>query len=189
MSMAEATKIGGFFCTVTGDINMIDLDHFKAVKDGAIVANAGQFNVEINIPALRKMSVGDPNLSRPFVDQYTTKDGRKIKILGEGRWINPASVMDMSFANQALSTDYMAKNADKLWEKVDSPRRYCREIARLKLEAHRKAGKVSGLVGKRHLEIGKQKFPSIIEPRGHLVREAFCKQILGHPWHLTTGVV
>jgi adenosylhomocysteinase len=113
------------------------------MKDGAIVANSGHFNVEINIPALKKMSKGDPELVRPFVDQYTTKDGRKINILGEGRLINlasaeghPASVMDMSFANQALSAEYMAKNADKLEKKVYSvPGDIDREIARLKLEA------------------------------------------------------
>ncbi len=117
--------------------------HFEVMKDGAIVANSGHFNVEINIPALQKMSVGEPNLVRPFVDQYTTKDGRKINILGEGRLINlasaeghPASVMDMSFANQALSAEYMAKNADKLEKKVYSvPADIDKEIARLKLEA------------------------------------------------------
>src|SRR5687768_10382658 len=143
MSMAEAIKIGDFFCTVTRDINVIDGKHFEAMKDGAIVANSGHFNVEINIPALEAMSVGKPNLVRPFVDQYETKDGRKINILGEGRLINlasaeghPASVMDMSFANQALSAEYMAKNADKLEKKVYSvPVEIDKEIARLKLEA------------------------------------------------------
>ncbi len=143
MSMGDAAKIGDFFCTVTGDINVIDGHHFEAMKNGAIVANSGHFNVEINIPALKKMSVGEPSLVRPFVDQYTTKDGRKINILGEGRLINlasaeghPASVMDMSFANQALSAEYMAKNADKLEKKVYSvPREIDEEIARLKLEA------------------------------------------------------
>ena len=143
MSMAEAVKIGDFFCTVTGDINVIDAQHFEAMKDGAIVANSGHFNVEINIPALEKMSIGKPNRVRPFVDQYETKDGRKINILGEGRLINlasaeghPASVMDMSFANQALSAEFMAKNADKLEKKVYSvPADIDKEIARLKLEA------------------------------------------------------
>jgi adenosylhomocysteinase len=143
MPMAEAAKIGDFFCTVTGDINVIDTHHFEAMKDGAIVANSGHFNVEINIPALEKMSVGKPNLVRPFVDQYTTRDGRKINILGEGRLINlasaeghPASVMDMSFANQALCAEYMAQNADKLEKKVYSvPAEIDKEIARLKLEA------------------------------------------------------
>ena len=94
------------------------------MKDGAIVANSGHFNVEINIPALEKMSKGKPSLVRPFVDQYTTKDGRKINILGEGRLINlasaeghPASVMDMSFANQALSAEYMAKKRRTSWRR------------------------------------------------------------------------
>lgn len=143
MPMTDAAKVGDIFCTVTGDLNVIDGKHFEVMKDGALVANSGHFNVEINIPALEKMSVGKPNLVRPFVDQYTTKDGRKINILGEGRLINlasaeghPASVMDMSFANQALSAEYMAKNADKLEKKVYSvPTEIDNEIARLKLEA------------------------------------------------------
>jgi adenosylhomocysteinase len=143
MPMMDAARIGDIFCTVTGDINVIDEHHFAVMKDGAIVANSGHFNVEINIPSLRKMSIGDPNLVRPFVDQYTTKDGRKINILGEGRLINlasaeghPASVMDMSFANQALAAEYMAKNADKLEKKVYSvPADIDAEIARLKLQA------------------------------------------------------
>jgi adenosylhomocysteinase len=143
MSMMEASKIGDIFCTVTGDINVIDEQHFKVMKDGAIVANSGHFNVEINIPSLAKMSNGEPNLVRPFVEQYTTKDGRKINILGEGRLINlasaeghPASVMDMSFANQALSAEYMAKNAKTLEKKVYSvPEDIDKEIARLKLQA------------------------------------------------------
>ncbi len=143
MPMLDAAKLGDIFCTVTGDLNVIDGNHFEVMKDGAIVANSGHFNVEINIPALRAQSVGDPNLVRPFVDQYTTKDGRKINILGEGRLINlasaeghPASVMDMSFANQALSAEYMAKNAATLEKKVYSvPADIDANIARLKLEA------------------------------------------------------
>ncbi len=143
MPMLDAAKVGDIFCTVTGDLNVIDGKHFEVMKDGALVANSGHFNVEINIPALEKMSKGKPNLVRPFVDQYETKDGRKINILGEGRLINlasaeghPASVMDMSFANQALSAEYMAKNADKLEKKVYSvPTEIDNEIARLKLEA------------------------------------------------------
>ncbi|GAB4540906.1 MAG: adenosylhomocysteinase [Anaerolineales bacterium] len=143
MPMQEAAKVGDIFCTLTGDLNVIDGHDFEVMKDGAIVANSGHFNVEINIPALRAMSVGDPNLVRPFVEQYVTKDGRKINILGEGRLINlasaeghPASVMDMSFANQALSAEYMAKNADKLEKKVYSvPTDIDNEIARLKLAA------------------------------------------------------
>jgi adenosylhomocysteinase len=113
------------------------------MKSGAIISNSGHFNVEINIPALAEMSKGEPEQVRPFVQQYITKDGRKINILGEGRLINlasaeghPASVMDMSFANQALSAEYMAKNADKLEKKVYSvPTDIDNEIARLKLEA------------------------------------------------------
>jgi len=143
MPMMDAAKIADFFCTVTGDINVIDGHHFEAMKDGAIVANSGHFNVEINIPALRKMSKADPTRVRPFVDQYETRAGRKINILGEGRLINlasaeghPASVMDMSFANQALAAEYMVKNAEKLEKKVYSvPADIDAEIARIKLEA------------------------------------------------------
>ena len=143
MPMAEAAKIGDIFCTVTGDINVIDGKHFELMKDGAIVANSGHFNVEINIPALAKMSKGEPKLVRPFVDQYETTDGRKINILGEGRLINlasaeghPASVMDMSFANQALAAEYMVKNARTLEKRVYSvPAEIDAEIARLKLQA------------------------------------------------------
>jgi adenosylhomocysteinase len=143
MPMMEAAKIGDIFCTVTGDINVIDKHHFEVMKDGAIVANSGHFNVEINIPALAKLSRGEPNLVRPFVQQYTTKDGRKINILGEGRLINlasaeghPASVMDMSFANQALAAEFMVKNAKTLEKRVYSvPPEVDAEIARIKLAA------------------------------------------------------
>jgi adenosylhomocysteinase len=143
MTMVDAAKIGDIFCTVTGDINVLDKHHFEVMKDGAIVANSGHFNVEINIPSLAAMSKGEPALVRPFVEQYVTKDGRKINILGEGRLINlasaeghPASVMDMSFANQALAAEYMAKNAKTLEKKVYSvPVEIDNEIARLKLEA------------------------------------------------------
>ena len=143
MPMEEAARIGDLFCTVTGDINVIDEKHFKVMKDGAIVANSGHFNVEINIPSLAKMAMGEPKLVRPFVEQYETRDGRKINILAEGRLINlaageghPASVMDMSFANQALSAEFMVKNADKLEKRVYSvPPEIDAEIARLKLQA------------------------------------------------------
>jgi adenosylhomocysteinase len=143
MTMEEAARIGDIFCTVTGDINVIDSQHFAVMKDGAIVANSGHFNVEINIPALEKISKGKPSLVRPYVEQYETQDGRKINILGEGRLINlsaaeghPASVMDMSFANQALSAEYMIKNANSLQKTVYSvPQEIDEEIARLKLEA------------------------------------------------------
>jgi adenosylhomocysteinase len=142
MPMADAARIGDIFCTVTGDLNVLDRHHFEVMKDGAIVANSGHFNVEINIPALEEMSA-HKKLVRPFVEAYTLKDGRQIFLLGEGRLINlasaeghPASVMDMSFANQALSAEYMVKNAARLEKKVYSvPDLIDREIARLKLAA------------------------------------------------------
>ncbi len=142
MPMIEAAPQGDIFCTLTGDINVIDRHHFEAMKDGAIVSNSGHFNVEINIPALEEMAV-EKRRVRPFVDAYRLPDGRIIHILGEGRLINlaaaeghPASVMDMSFANQALSLEYMVKNAEKLERKVYSvPGEIDREIARLKLAA------------------------------------------------------
>jgi adenosylhomocysteinase len=142
MPMEEAVKVGDIFVTLTGDINVIDRKHFEAMKDGAIVANSGHFNVEINIPALESMST-DKLQVRPFVEQYILSDGRRIHMLGEGRLINlaaaeghPASVMDMSFANQALSAEYMAKNADNMENKVYSvPEVIDREIARIKLES------------------------------------------------------
>ena len=140
MPMSEAAKIGDFFCTVTGDINVIDRHHFEAMKDGAIVANSGHFNVEVNIPALEAMAV-DKRLVRPFVEQYELPDGRHINLLAEGRLINlaaaeghPASVMDMSFANQALAAEYMVKNAAKLEKKVyPVPEEIDHTIAQLKL--------------------------------------------------------
>jgi adenosylhomocysteinase len=143
MPMLEAAKIGDIFCTVTGDINVIDSHHFEVMKDGAIVANSGHFNVEINIPGLVKLAKGDPKLVRPFVDQYETKDSRKINILAEGRLINlsaaeghPASVMDMSFANQALAAEFMVKNAKTLEKRVYSvPPEVDAEIAHIKLAA------------------------------------------------------
>ncbi|MCX6037661.1 MAG: adenosylhomocysteinase [Chloroflexi bacterium] len=143
MPMMDAAKIGDIFCTVTGDINVVDTRHFEVMKNGAIVANSGHFNVEINIPGLQGLSRGDPKLVRPFVEQYETKDGRKINILAEGRLINlasaeghPASVMDMSFANQALAAEFMVKNAKTLEKRVYSvPAEVDAEIARIKLSA------------------------------------------------------
>jgi adenosylhomocysteinase len=140
MPMDQAARIGDFFVTVTGDINVVDKHHFELMKDGAIVANSGHFNVEINIPALAEMSKSK-RLVRPFVDEYVLGDGRRIFILGEGRLINlaaaeghPASVMDMSFANQALSLEYLSKNADKLEKQVYSvPEEIDKNIAKLKL--------------------------------------------------------
>ena len=142
MPMSEAAKIGDIFVTLTGDINVIDEHHFDLMKDGAIVANSGHFNVEINIPALEKKSK-NKRLVRPFVDEYITHDNRRIFILGEGRLINlasaeghPASVMDMSFANQALTLEYLAKNASKLEKRVYSvPEEIDQKIAELKLAA------------------------------------------------------
>jgi adenosylhomocysteinase len=142
MTMDEAARIGDIFVTVTGDINVIDQDHFELMKDGAIVANSGHFNVEINIPAIEKMAT-EKHLVRPYVDQYFLPDGRRINVLGEGRLINlasaeghPASVMDMSFANQALAVEYIVKNAGKLEKKVYAvPEEIDKEIARLKLDA------------------------------------------------------
>ncbi|MAT41958.1 MAG: adenosylhomocysteinase [Anaerolineaceae bacterium] len=142
MPMMEAARVGDIFCTLTGDINVIDKHHFEVMKDGAIVANSGHFNVEINIPSLEEMAV-EKRLVRPFVDQYILGDGRQLHILGEGRLINlasaeghPASVMDMSFANQALSAEYMVKNSKSLEKKVYSvPSVIDNEIAAIKLKA------------------------------------------------------
>jgi adenosylhomocysteinase len=142
LEMNDAAHIGDIFVTVTGDLNVIDQHHFEVMKDGAIVANSGHFNVEINIPALEEMSK-EKRLVRPFVEQYVLPDDRRINLLGEGRLINlaaaeghPASVMDMSFANQALSVEYMVKHADELEKKVYSvPMDIDREIAQLKLAA------------------------------------------------------
>lgn len=142
MPMNEAAKIGDIFVTLTGDINVVDVHHFELMKDGAIVANSGHFNVEINIPGLAEMS-NSKRLVRPFVEEYLTKDGRRIFILGEGRLINlasaeghPASVMDMSFANQALTLEYLTKNASKLEKRVYSvPEEIDKKIAELKLAA------------------------------------------------------
>ena len=141
MPMAEAAKVGDFFCTVTGDKDVIREEHFAAMKDGAIVSNSGHFNVEIDIPSLEKIATGGKREVRDFVDEYVLADGRKVFILGEGRLINlasaeghPASVMDMSFANQALSAEYMNQNAKTLEKSVYGvPQEIDTEIARLKL--------------------------------------------------------
>lgn len=140
MPMEEAAKIGDIFVTLTGDKSVLREAHFKAMKSGAIICNSGHFNVEIDIPALEKLARGKRQ-PREFVDEYTLADGRKICLLGEGRLINlaaaeghPAVVMDMSFANQALSAEYMVKNSKKLENKVYVvPPEIDQEIARLKL--------------------------------------------------------
>ncbi len=142
MPLLEACLKADVFVTLTGNINVIRKEHFEAMKNGAIVANSGHFNVEIDIPALEKMAVKKRHI-RDFVDEYTLKGGRRINLLGEGRLINlaaaeghPASVMDMSFANQALCCEYMAKNHKKLENKVYKvPEFIDRNIAKLKLES------------------------------------------------------
>ncbi|MDD5704027.1 MAG: adenosylhomocysteinase [Dehalococcoidales bacterium] len=142
MPMTEAARIGDIFITVTGDINVIDRDDFEIMKDGAILANSGHFNVEINIPALSQMAVNKRTL-RSYVDEYTLSNGRRIHILGEGRLINlaaaeghPASVMDMSFANQSLCLEYLVKNKGTIEPRVyPVPEAIDKEIARLKLKS------------------------------------------------------
>ena len=142
MHMEEAAKAGDIFVTLTGNIHVIDEEHFRMMKDGAIVANSGHFNVEINIEALERLSSGKRRV-REHVEEYTLRDGRKINLLGEGRLINlsaaeghPASVMDMSFANQSLSVEYIKKHASSLEKKVYRvPMEIDEGIARLKLHA------------------------------------------------------
>ena len=142
MPMNEAAKQGDLFITLTGDINVVDSEHFKAMKDGAIVCNSGHFNDEINLPALKSMSKHVRTV-RPFVEEYTLKSDKRVCVLAEGRLINlsaaeghPASVMDMSFANQSLGAEYLAKNAGELDKKVyPIPEDIDKEIARLKLKA------------------------------------------------------
>jgi adenosylhomocysteinase len=142
MSMAEAAKLGDVFVTVTGDKSVLAKEHFELMKDGAIIANSGHFNVEIDIPALERMS-SSKRTTRPFVEEYSLKDGRKINLLGEGRLINlaaaeghPAAVMDMSFANQALSVEYLVKNYNQLQRVVYAvPEDLDKRVARMKLES------------------------------------------------------
>ena len=142
MPMIEAARIGDVFVSSTGDVNVIDRQHMEVMKDGAILANSGHFNVEINIPALKEMAI-EVRQVRDSVDQYILSDGRHINLLAEGRLVNlaaaeghPASVMDMSFANQALGVEYMVKHGRGLEKKVYSvPQEIDQEIARLKLAA------------------------------------------------------
>ena len=141
MPMLEACPLGDIFITSTGDISVVDRHHFEVMKGGAIVANSGHFNVEINIPALAELAVGPPRRVRPYVDEYTLPDGRRIHVLAEGRLVNlaaaeghPSAVMDMSFANQALSAVYILQHADELEPQVYTvPEEIDREIARIKL--------------------------------------------------------
>jgi adenosylhomocysteinase len=142
MPIAAAASIGDIFVTVTGNRHVIDSDHFAKMKDGAIVANSGHFDLELNLVALRELS-GEPTDVRPFVQEYKLKTGNRVIVLGEGRLINlaaaeghPASVMDMSFANQALSVEYLVKNKGKLEPGVHLlPAEVDQEIASLKLRA------------------------------------------------------
>jgi adenosylhomocysteinase len=142
MPIAEAAPQGDFFCTLTGDINVIREKHFLEMKDGAIVCNSGHFNVELDLPALVELAV-ERRAIRDFVEEFRFKDGRRLYVLGEGRLINlaaaeghPSSVMDMSFANQALSAEHMVKTHATLSQKVyPVPREIDEEIARLKLES------------------------------------------------------
>jgi adenosylhomocysteinase len=144
MTMAEAAPLGDIFVSATGDIHVLDEHHFMAMKDGALLANSGHFDVEINKPALRQLSVDDPKLVRPFVEQFTMKhNGHRLNLLGQGRLINlaaaeghPASVMDMSFAGQALAAKYLIDHKDELENRVYTiPAEVDQEIARIKLDA------------------------------------------------------
>jgi adenosylhomocysteinase len=143
LPMKEAARVGDFFITVTGNRHVIDKEHFEVMKDGAIVANSGHFDLELNLDALRELST-EPETRRPFVEEYRSKDGKKsVIVLGEGRLINlaaaeghPASVMDMSFANQALSAEYLVKHKGQLAAGVHVlPPEVDQEIAGLKLRA------------------------------------------------------
>lgn len=141
MPMMEAAAIGDIFVSATGDIHVLDAHHFELMKDGALMANSGHFDVEINKPALLEMSAGEPKRVRPFVDQYTLKDGRRLNLLGEGRLINlaaaeghPAAVMDMSFAGQAMAAKFLVDNKGKLENKVYTiPEELDEQIATIKL--------------------------------------------------------
>jgi len=142
MPMSEAAKVGALFITVTGDKSVLAKEHFKKMKDGALLANSGHFNVEIDIPALAKLAKSRRTM-RDFVEEYRMSDGRRLYLLADGRLVNlaaaeghPASVMDMSFANQALCAEYMVKNAKRLEKKVyPVPRDIDRAVARIKLDS------------------------------------------------------
>ncbi|MGI8564315.1 MAG: adenosylhomocysteinase [Candidatus Dormibacter sp.] len=142
MPMADAARQGDIFCTVTGDVNVLDRSHFETMKDGAILANSGHFNSEINLSALDDMAT-EVRAVRPSVQQYRLRDDRRLHVLGEGRLVNlaaaeghPAAVMDMSFANQALSVEHMARHHEELERNVYSvPVEIDKDVARLKLQA------------------------------------------------------
>jgi adenosylhomocysteinase len=139
-TMAQAAQEGDIFCTVSGNVNVIRKEHFLKMKDGAIVSNSGHFNVELDLDGLREITISRRAI-RDFVEEFHLKDGRKIYLLGEGRLINlasaeghPSSVMDMSFANQALATEYLVKYHQTLTKRVyPVPPEIDQEIARIKL--------------------------------------------------------
>jgi adenosylhomocysteinase len=141
MSMKEAAKVGDLFITLTGDMHVIGEEHLKLLKDGAVICNSGHFDIEINLKALKKMALKEEKNVRNFVDAYTLPGGRRIYLLGEGRLVNlaaaeghPASVMDMSFATQALASEWAVKNRKKLGPQVyDVPKAVEDWVARLKL--------------------------------------------------------
>jgi adenosylhomocysteinase len=142
MPLSQAAAVGDIFVTVTGNLHVLREEHFRAMKSGAIVANSGHFNVEIDIPALERMARAKRTI-RPFVEEYTLPDGRRLYLLGEGRLVNlaaaeghPAAVMDMSFANQALSVEYIVNHQGKLPREVfPVPREIDAQVAQLKLQA------------------------------------------------------
>ena len=142
MPIAEASKVGDIFLTVTGDTHVVDVHHIFNMKDGAILCNAGHFNHEVNVPDLKEHTI-EINRIRPNMDEYKLKNGKSVYVLAEGRLVNlvaaeghPSSVMDMSFANQALGIEYLVKNRGKLENKLHTlPREVDEMIARIKLEA------------------------------------------------------
>jgi len=142
MPIAQAAKLGDFFCTVTGNLHVIRKEHFKVMKDGAIISNSGHFNVELDLEGLAEIAKGKRKI-REYVEEYTLADGKRVNVLGDGRLINlaaaeghPSSVMDMSFANQALCAEFMVKNARSLENRVyDVPTEVDTGVARIKLKA------------------------------------------------------
>src|SRR6185312_16197789 len=140
LTMDAAARVGDIFCTATGDKHVITREHFELMKDGAILANTGHFNVEIEIPALRQLA-SETRMAREFIEEFTLADGRRIYLVADGRLVNlsaaeghPSLVMDMSFANQALGIEYAAQHASELERKVyPVPAAIDKEIARLKL--------------------------------------------------------
>jgi adenosylhomocysteinase len=142
MPIAEAAEVGDIFCTVSGNVNVIRREHFLKMKDGAIVANSGHFNVELDLDGLREVTRSQRTI-RDFVQEFQLKQGRRVYLLGEGRLINlasaeghPSSVMDMSFANQALASEYLMKHYQTLEKKVyPVPLEIDQEIARIKLHS------------------------------------------------------